>query len=331
MMNDITFAHPHFLWLMALIPLLIVWYWLRAHRAKAALTLTTMAGFNRYLLTWRHRILHLPFILRLLALAALSVAMARPQSTNRGQNITSEGIDIVLAVDVSGSMLAEDFRPNRIEAAKKVAREFILGRPTDRIGLVIFSGESYTQCPITTDHPVLLAQLMGIKSGILEDGTALGEGLATSVARLKDSDAKSKVIILLTDGVNNIGSVAPLTAGEIASTFNIRVYTVGVGTTGTAPYPIRTPFGVQYQNMEVQIDETVLKEIANLTGGKYFRATNNNKLADIYTEIDRMEKTKINVIEFSRHTEEYFPWVLAALAFLFIDILLKTTVLKTLP
>jgi Ca-activated chloride channel family protein len=228
-------------------------------------------------------------------------------------------------------MLAEDLKPNRIEAAKKVAEDFIDSRPTDRIGLVVFGGESFTQCPLTTDHSVLKNLFTGIQSGMLIDGTAIGEGLATAVNRIRNSTAKSKVIILLTDGVNNIGAIAPETAGEIAKTFGIRVYTIGVGTRGMAPYPFKTPFGIQYQNMEVQIDEAVLQKIAQDTDGKYFRATNTSKLKDVYKEIDKMEKTKIDVTEFRKHTEEFYPWALIALLLLVADITLRLTLFKNLP
>jgi len=257
--------------------------------------------------------------------------MARPQSSSKEQTITSEGIDIVLSIDISGSMLAEDFKPNRIEASKQVARDFIEGRPNDRIGLVIFAGESFTMCPITTDHSVLMNQINSIKSGLLDDGTAIGEGLATAVARLKESQAKSKVIILLTDGVNNVGAIAPLMAGEIAETFGIRVYSVGVGSMGTAPYPIPTPFGTQYQNMEVQIDEEVLTQIANMTDGKYLRATNNNKLNEIFAEIDKLEKTKVEIMEFKKYAEEYLPLLMLGGLLFCSELFIRLIVLKTLP
>jgi Ca-activated chloride channel family protein len=228
-------------------------------------------------------------------------------------------------------MLAEDFRPNRIEAAKKVATDFIEGRPNDLIGLVIFSGESFTQCPITSDHSVIINLMKDVRTGLMAQGTAIGEGLATAVARVKDSKTKNKVIILITDGVNNAGSVPPLTAGEIANTFGIRVYSIGVGTKGTAPYPMQTPFGKQYQNVEVQIDEDLLTQIAQSTDGKYFRATNNKKLQTIFEEIDKMEKTKIEVTEFKRYTEEYLPWLLAAFILFALELLLRYTWLRTLP
>ena len=287
--------------------------------------------FSNYKPTFRQRLRHSLFFFRLLAFAALVVALARPQSSSKGQNVTTEGIDIVISMDISGSMLAEDLKPNRIEASKKLAQEFINSRPNDRIGLVVFAGESFTQCPITSDHAVLINLFENIKSGQIADGTALGEGLATAVNRLKDSKAKSKVVILMTDGVNNAGSVAPITAAEIAEAFKIRVYTIGVGTIGTAPYPVQTPFGIRYQNVEVQIDEPTMKQIAAQTDGKYFRATNNKKLKAIYSEIDKLEKTKIEVTEFKTFSEEYLPFALAAGLLLLLEILMRYTVFKVFP
>jgi Ca-activated chloride channel family protein len=284
-----------------------------------------------YMPSFRQRLLFLPFLLRMMAIALIILALARPQSSSSGQNITTEGIDIMMSIDISASMLAEDLKPNRLKAAKSVAETFIDARPNDRIGLVVFSGESFTQCPLTTDHSVIKNLFRGIESGMLADGTAIGEGLATAVNRIRTSKAKSKVIILLTDGVNNVGSIAPVTAGEIARTFGIRVYTIGVGTKGLAPYPFNTPFGIQYQNVEVQIDETVLKQIASDTGGKYFRATNTAQLKEIYSDIDKLEKTRIDVTEFRKKTEEFYPIVLVALILLVLDFTLRFTVLKTLP
>ena len=236
----------------------------------------------------------------------------------------------MLTLDISGSMLARDFRPDRLEASKNVATEFISGRPYDRIGLVVFSGESFTQCPLTTDHAVLINLLREIQSGMIEDGTAIGMGLATAVNRIKDSQAKSKVIILLTDGVNNRGEIAPATAAGIAKTYGIRVYTIGVGTQGIAPYPVNTPFGIQYQDMPVEIDEGILKEISATTGGKYFRATDNNKLVQVYKEIDKLEKSKIDVRQFSRKEEKYFLPALLAFCLLAVEILLRNTIFRNL-
>ncbi len=330
-MNDITFSQPGYFWLLVLIPLMLLYEWKLRGKTLSQIRFPGLAPFRDKHRTLREYMRSVPFLLRISAVALLAVALARPQSTSRGENVTSEGISIVLAMDISSSMLAEDLRPNRIEAAKKVALDFIDGRPTDLVGLVIFSGESFTQCPITSDHGVLKNMMSEIRSGLLEDGTAIGEGLATAIARLKDSPAKSKVIILLTDGVNNAGSIAPLTAGEIARTFGIRVYTIGVGRNGMAPYPMKTPFGTQYTNMEVQIDEEVLKQISGATDASYFRATDNSKLREIYDEINKMEKTKVEITEFQRHSEEYFPWVVAAGLCLLLEILLRYAYLRTLP
>ena len=261
----------------------------------------------------------------------LIFALARPQSSNKLQKSTTEGIDIMISLDISTSMLAMDFKPNRMEAAKEVAINFIQGRPNDRIGLVIFAAESFTQCPLTIDHAVLINLFRDIRTGMLEDGTAIGDGLATAVNRIKDSDSKSKVIILLSDGENNRGQIAPLTAAEIARTFGVRVYTIGVGTIGTAPFPINTVFGQQVQNMEVKIDEAMLKEIATLTGGHYFRATDKNKLEEIYKEIDAMEKTKTEIQEYTKKGEEFLIFALLAFIFLLSEILLRNTVLRTIP
>ena len=328
----VTYAHPFFFWLLALIPLLGVFYFLYLKKKKPVVHYSSLGVFKEIKKTFRQRLIHMPVILRLLALAVFIVALARPQSTSSSQNRNSEGIDIVLCLDISSSMLAEDFKPtNRIEASKRVALDFIDGRPNDRIALVVFSGESFTQCPLTTDHSVLKNLFKDINSGMLTDGTAIGEGLATAVSRIKDSKAKSKVIILLTDGVNNAGSVDPLTAGEIAKAFGIKVYTIGVGTNGFAPYPLKTPFGIQYQSMEVQIDEDILRQIAKETGGKYFRATDSNKLKQIYSEIDVMERTVVEVTEFSIKGEKYLWLVIPGLLLLFAEGISRYTFLKTTP
>ena len=271
---------------------------------------------------------HSGIVLRSLALAALIIALARPQSSLSWQNSTTEGIDIVIASDISGSMLAEDFEPNRMEAGKNIAIDFIKNRPNDRIGLVIFSGESFTQCPLTIDHEVLINLFKDIKNGMIDDGTAIGMGLATAVNRLKESDAKSKVVILLTDGSNNTGSIPPITAAEIAKQFNIRVYTVGLGTKGMAPYPVQTPMGIQYQRIPVDVDEVTLGKIADITGGKYFRATNNSTLKNIYERIDKLEKAKIDVTQYHKKTEMFLPLVVIALLLLLLEFVLKNTVLK---
>jgi Ca-activated chloride channel family protein len=259
------------------------------------------------------------------------VALARPQSSNSWQNVTTEGIDIVIALDISTSMLARDFQPDRLEAAKEVATRFISGRPNDKIGLVVFAGESFTQCPLTTDHAVLINLFQDIHSNMIEDGTAIGNGLATSVARLKESTAKSRVIILLTDGENNRGAIAPVTAAEMAKTYGIRVYTVGVGTIGTAPYPVPTPFGTQIREVEVKIDEKTLQEIADITEGSYFRATNNNKLVQIYEQIDKLEKSKIEVKEYSKKDEEFQRYAAMAVVILAAGLFLKLTVFRNIP
>lgn len=325
------FAHPlYFLLLLLLLPM-IGWYVWRQRQAQASLRLSSSEGFKKAPKTFRIYLRHLPFALRLIAIALLITALARPQSTNNWSTSTTEGIDIVLTLDISSSMLAQDLKPDRIKAAKKVAASFINSRPTDNIGLVLFSGESFTQCPMTTDHAVLLNLLKSAECGMIEDGTAIGHGLATAVTRLKDSKAKSKVIILLTDGTNNRGEVAPVTAAEIAQTYNIRVYTIGVGTRGEAPYPFQTSFGIRYQNIPVEIDEAVLTKIAQLTGGLYFRATNTAALEKIYSEIDQLEKTKMQVQEFSKKTEGYWIFALLACLVFLLEIVSRYTFLKNIP
>ncbi len=273
--------------------------------------------------TFRHWLRHVLFALRLITIALVIIVIARPQNVDKWQSSTTEGIDIVMALDVSGSMLARDFSPDRLEASKNVATEFISGRPYDRIGLTVFSGESFTECPLTTDHAVLINLLREVKSGIIEDGTAIGVGLATAINRIKDSDAISKVIILLTDGVNNMGSIDPVTAAEIAETFGIRVYTIGVGSMGYADYPVQTPFGLRYQKMQVEIDEALLRKIADLTGGEYFRAVDNTSLQKVYGEIDKLEKSKMETREHSKREEVFMPWALAAAIILTLELLLR--------
>lgn len=281
--------------------------------------------------TWKFYLRHVLFVIRLIVIALLIVVLARPQSSESWENTSTEGIDIVMAIDVSTSMLARDLKPDRLEAAKDVASQFIAGRPYDRIGLVVFSGESFTQCPLTTDHAVVNNLLRETQTGILEDGTAIGNGLATAVSRLKESDAISRVVILLTDGENNRGEIPPLTAAEIAKTFGIRVYTIGVGTEGTAPYPVSGPFGTRIQQVQVKIDEATLQSIAKTTDGVYFRATDNDKLKGIYDEIDQLEKSKIEVKEFSKKQEEFQPYALIALVLLIVGILLKVSVFRNIP
>lgn len=328
-----TFANPAYLFLLLLIVPLIAAYVWKLRRSQASMEMSSSEAFDvKGITTAKVHLRHLPFVLRMVAIALVIVILARPQSTDSWQNSSTEGIDIMMAMDISGSMLARDLRPDRLTAAKNVAASFINGRPNDNIGLVVFSGESFTQCPLTTDHAVLLNLFKDIQSGMIEDGTAIGVGLANAVSRIKDSQAKSKVIILLTDGSNNRGEIAPVTAAEIARTFGIRVYTIGVGTQGEAPYPFRLPGGtIQMQMVPVDIDEPTLQQIASITGGQYFRATNNSSLKSIYAEIDKMEKTKISVREFSKKQEEYTRIALVVLSLLLIEWLLRITILKRIP
>ncbi|HDZ40834.1 MAG TPA: VWA domain-containing protein [Bacteroidetes bacterium] len=323
-----TFANPGYLWLLLIIPLMVIFYILRQHKTSPSLTFSSVQRLSDMPKSARFYLRHLLFAFRMIIIAILIIIIARPQSTDYWEDVSTEGIDIVFAMDISSSMLARDFKPDRLEAARNVATEFISGRPYDRMGLVIFSGESFTQCPLTTDHAVLINLMREMQSGMIEDGTAIGLGLATAVNRIKDSDAKSKVIILLTDGVNNMGEIAPVTAAEIARTMGIRVYTVGVGSRGVAPYPVQTPAGIRYRNMQVEIDEEVLREIADMTGGKYYRATDNESLDKIYREIDQLEKSKINVQEFSRRREEYMPLALIMTGLLLLEIILRYTLLR---
>jgi Ca-activated chloride channel homolog len=323
-----SFANPAFLWLLLAVPAMVVFYILRQQKTSASLRMPDLSVFEKTGNTFRTHIRHVLFAFRAIAVTLLIIVLARPQRTDRFQNTTTEGIDIIMTLDISGSMLARDFKPDRLEASKNVATEFISGRPYDRMGLVVFSGESFTQCPLTTDHAVLINLMREIQSGMIEDGTAIGNGLATAVNRIKDSEAKSKVIILLTDGVNNRGDIAPSTAADIAKTYGIRVYTIGVGTQGMAPYPVQTPYGLQYQNMPVEIDEPVLKEIATKTGGKYFRATDNNKLMQVYSEIDKMEKSKIDVRQFTKKEEKFLIPSIIAFILIGFEILLRTTLYK---
>lgn len=273
---------------------------------------------------------HLPFLLRTIALVMIIIAIARPRSSTKMDKIDTEGIDIVLAMDVSTSMLARDFTPDRISAAKDIAIEFISQRPSDRMGIVVFAGESYTQCPLTTDRATLINLMKEIETGLIEDGTAIGNGLATAVARMQNSDAKSRVVILLTDGVNNSGEITPQTAADIAKTYGIRVYTIGVGANGTAPYPVMTPWGIQMQNVEVEIDENLLKNIAETTGGRYFRATDNTKLSEIYSEINKMEKARTTIDSFPIYKELFTGFALIALACLLLEVLISF-ILRRLP
>ena len=330
MNSAITFAHPWVLLGLVAVPLLAAWWIWRYRKQEAAVQHSDIAVFAGVGKTLRVRLRWLPYALRLVAVAAMVLALARPQSRLSRQEMKVEGIDIVMAMDISGSMLAEDFSPNRLEAAKKVAADFVNGRKSDRMGLVVFAGEAFTQVPLTVDHQVLLKQLGSLKSGIVRDGTALGDGLATAVNRIKDSEAKSKVIILLTDGVNNQGSVDPLSAAEIAAMYDIRLYTIGVGSLGKAPYPFRDQFGrVHYQNIDVEIDEPLMQQMAGATGdGRYFRATNKKALQQIFSQIDEMEKSKIDVTQYAQTRDEQGRWLWIALMALAAELLLSWLWLK---
>ncbi|HEY6953104.1 MAG TPA: VWA domain-containing protein [Bacteroidota bacterium] len=325
------FANPEFLWLLVLVPGLAYYFWWRRRQMVTEVQFSSLQPFDKIPRTLRERLRHSPVALRLVGLACLIIALARPQSVSSRQNISTEGIDIVLLIDVSGSMVAEDFTPNRIEAAKQVAEDFINGRQNDRIGLVIFSGESFTQCPLTTDYTVLKSLLRQVKNGMIVDGTAIGMAIANGVNRLKDSKAKSKVMILLTDGVNNRGEIDPITAAKIAATYGVRIYTVGVGAQGEAPYPVQTPFGIRRQLIPVDLDEKALSTIADMTGGKYYRATDNNKLKAIYKEIDKLERTKIEVTAYRRYTELFNDWLMMGLALVLLEVGISSTVLRKIP
>ncbi len=331
MFNDITFAYYPFLFFLLVIPLIIAWYIWKRDDIKAQIRYSHSGFIKGIRKSLKIRLVHLPFALRMLAMFLLIIALARPQSSSKMQEITVEGIDIVICIDISGSMLAEDFKPNRLEAAKKNAVEFIDMRRGDRIGMTVFAGQSFTLCPLTTDHNLLKDLTRSIHTGMVEDGTAIGDGLATSINRLKESEAISKVIILLTDGINNAGMIDPLTAAEIAALQKIRVYTIGVGSDGPVPYPFQSPFGKQYRNVEIPVDEALLKEMAAKTGGKYFWANTPNKLQEVYKEIDQMERSKIDVTEFSRKHDEYLHLAIFALFILLIEITLRNTWLRSLP
>ncbi len=329
-LNDIQFAQPYQFILLGLIPIFLIWYLSSYQKRQAAITVSTLSTFPSTS-SWRTVLRHLPFILRMLAYIFLVLALARPQKRNDEQRITGEGVDIILTIDVSGSMLAQDFTPNRLEAAKEVAANFVDSRPTDRIGLVIFSGESFTLSPATTDKMVLKTQIYNIRSGLLEDGTAIGSGLATSVDRLRSSKSKSKVVILLTDGENNGGMIDPNTAKEIAKAIGVKVYTIGVGTEGFAPVPVQTSGGIIMQREKVNIDEKLMKQIADETGGKYFRAKDNESLKNIYSEIDKLEKSRIESTNFTSYSEKFLPFVIAAGFFIFLEVFLRLTVFKKFP
>ena len=323
-----TFANKYIFLLLALVVVYIIWYIRKHNNIEPSVRVSDTSPYAAVGKTWREWLVHVLFVLRVVALTMIVIVLARPQSSDNWQNTEIEGIDIMMTIDVSTSMLSEDLKPNRLEAAKDVAAQFINGRPNDNIGLTIFAGESFTQCPLTVDHEVLLNLFKNVQCGLVEDGTAIGLGIANAVTRLKDSKAKSKVIILLTDGTNNAGAVSPLTAAAIAKQFGIRIYTIGVGTNGEAPYPFQTAMGIRYQNIPVEIDEQVLREIASTAGGEYFRATSNSKLKEVYEEIDKLEKTKLNVREFSTKEEEYQPFALVALIAVILELALRATILR---
>lgn len=328
--QHIVFAYPYLLWLLLLLPLLIVWYIISNKKSSSSVTVSTLSIYRKTGSS-KNLLRHFPFVIRLLVLALLIVAIARPQTRSSEERVEGEGIDIILCMDVSGSMLAEDFSPNRLEAMKKVASDFVDARRTDRIGLVIFSGESFTQCPPTTDYAALKSQIYAVRSGILQDGTAIGSGLATSVERLKTSESKSKVVVLLTDGENNGGLIPPSTAKEIAKAYQVKVYTIGMGTEGFAALPQQTTGGVVRTMEKVNIDEKLLREIANETGGNYFRAKDNESLSQIYADIDKLEKSKIETSTFSRYKEEFYPLAIAAVVLLLIEAWLRYKVLRKFP
>jgi len=331
-MGNIEFTYPAFFYGLILLPLMVAWYIWRGRRGTAPMKLSGFENLDERIGSSRIWLRHGLFLLRITVVGLIITVLARPQSSNKWEQVTTEGIDIVLCMDVSGSMRAMDFKPNRLEASKNVGIEFVNARQDDRFGLVVFAGESFTQCPLTTDRSVVVNFLKEIDFGVIEDGTAIGMGLATAVNRIKESKAKSKVIILLTDGVNNRGDVGPVTAAEIAASYGIRVYTVGVGSMGNAPIPVQDMFGrTVTRNMPVEIDEEVLQRIASTTDGAYFRATNNNKLREIYQEIDQLEKTKLDVKHFSKKKEEYFPILLAAMILLLLEIFLRYTVFRIIP
>ena len=326
------FANPYLLWLLALVVPMVAYYIYRTLQGGAAIRISSVAGARKAPRTLRYWLRHAPFVLRVAAVAALIVALARPQDVEEQSRTNAEGIDIMLSIDISSSMLARDFTPDRLTAAKEVAGEFIADRYGDRIGLAVFAGESFTQSPLTTDKGSLQTLLARLRSGVIEDGTAIGNGLATAINRLRESDAKSKVIILLTDGVNNRGEIAPLMAANIAADMGIKVYTIGVGTRGKAPYPAMDMFGnMTFQMMDVEIDEQTLTEIAEQTGGQYFRATDKQKLKAIYDEINELEKSKVEITDLTIYHEQFLQWVLLAIALLLAEFLLEKVVLKRIP
>ena len=326
-----TFHNPEYLFLFLLLVPIVFWYIWEMHKSDASLQISSHRNLMFFPKSKKIKLRHVPFVFRTIAIALIIVALARPQASNSWRTQNTEGIDIMMALDLSGTMLAEDLKPNRLEAAKSVATEFILSRPNDNIGLVVFARESFTQCPLTTGHAVLINLFNGVKYGLIDDGTAIGLGLANAINRIKDGKAKSKIIILLTDGSNNCGDIAPITAAEIAKTFGIRIYTIGVGTKGIVNIPVPTPMGVQYQQMQSDFDSKSLQDIANLTGGKYYNATDNSKLRHIYQSIDQLEKTKISVREFNKKDEQFYVFAILALIILSLEILIRNTILRRIP
>lgn len=325
-------AHPQYLWLFVLYIPLIIWYLMKQRNARPYMAMSTTMPFARLPRSWKQYVRHLLFVLRLAAVACLIIVLARPQIKDNWRTTRTEGTDIMIAMDISSSMLARDFKPDRLEAAKAVASKFVSGRENDNIGIVIFAGESLTGVPMTVDRSQLLSYINSISMNMLEDGTAIGDGIATSLNRLRDGQAASKSIILLTDGSNNTGVIAPVTASEVAKEMGVKIYTIGVGRNGTAPYPVRTLSGrIEYQPQPVVIDEATLRTIAESTGGRYFRATDNRVLADVFEQIDALEKTQMDVRHFSHTEDNYMLWACLALAFFAIEMLLRYTVLRSIP
>lgn len=332
-LEDIQFAEKQWFWLFLLLPAMLVWYLIRLKNYEGELNFSSFDNFKNIGSSLKAKLRHSTFALRLIGISLLILALARPQSRSSWKDVKTEGIDIVISMDISLSMLAKDFKPNRLEVAKEVILDFIDARPNDKIGMVIFSGEAFTQCPLTVDHKVLKNMFPEIKAGMLDQGTAIGLGLASAVSRLKDSKAKSKVIILISDGVSNVGEITPLTAGEIAQTYGLRVYTIGVGSKGKALQPVAMyPNGqLEYDYVDVEIDEAVMNKISQMTGGKYFRATDKESLSNIYKEIDKMEKTIISEKSFTNKAEHFLPFAVGALISLLLEFLLKRTIFKSLP
>ncbi len=331
MLSDIEFANKAYLFLLAILPLLGAWYFFTRRERSPDIRFVHAAYIEGVKKSIRLRLINLPAILRLLTIGLLIVVVARPQSSSSIREVSVEGIDIMIALDISGSMLAEDFQPNRMEAAKQTAIDFIDMRTSDRIGMTVFSGESFTLCPLTTDYALLKQLATGVTTGMVADGTAIGDGLATAINRLRDSDAISRVIVLLTDGINNTGVIDPLTAAEMASLFEIKVYTIGVGSSGPVPYPFQTPHGVHYQDVEIPVDEDLLKEIARITGGKYYWAETQDALQQVYEDIDQLETAIIDHTEYIRVTDQYVPFLLLALMFFAMENILRYTWLRTIP